>query len=463
MEAIIILAAYFVIMMATTVLLSKKQKTLTDFLVGGRNLGPIKSAMSIAATWIWAPALFVSAEKAYTAGWPGLFWFTVPNVVCLLAFIPFAKKIREKMPGGITISGFMGKVYGEKVKNLYLLQLVGLAVLSTAVQLLAGGKLLATMLGIGLVPTMLVMAFIAYTYSQYNGIQASVLTDAVQMIFILGACILLIPWALTMDGGVESVFAGMNGITGEYDSLISGSGVDLFFAFGLPTAIGLMAGPFGDQCFWQRAFSIKKKSLGKAFVLGTAVFAVVPISMGILGMIAAGRGFVADSSTINYQLVVQMFPEWVAVPFLIMLISGLLSTLDSNLCAVSSLVPDMCKKAEVKHFKLAMLVLLALGTVIASIPGISVTHLFLVYGTLRSTTMLVTMVTLLDKKLNQRGICYGLMFAMCAGLPLFGVGTILGINEYKTMGCVIATLSGLIFAAGMKIHEDCLKEKTEQQ
>lgn len=62
-------------------------------------------------------------------------------------------------------------------------------------------------------------------------------------------------------------------------------------SFGLSTAIGLISGPFGDQSFWQRAFSVKKGMIGKAFMVGALLFALVPISMGAMGFIAAGSGF----------------------------------------------------------------------------------------------------------------------------------------------------------------------------
>ena len=52
--------------------------TKKEFLVANREIGTFSGALSVAATWIWAPALFVSATKAYTSGIPGLFWFTVP-------------------------------------------------------------------------------------------------------------------------------------------------------------------------------------------------------------------------------------------------------------------------------------------------------------------------------------------------------------------------------------------------
>ena len=61
-----VLLAYAVVMFGATVLMTKKEDSVERFCVGGRNAGWAVSALSIAATWIWAPALFKSAESAYT-------------------------------------------------------------------------------------------------------------------------------------------------------------------------------------------------------------------------------------------------------------------------------------------------------------------------------------------------------------------------------------------------------------
>lgn len=140
-NGLILLFVYFAVMMTATLLFARKGNGADDFYVGNRKMGAVASAMSIAATWIWAPALFTSAEKAYTNGIPGLFWFLVPNVLCLLFFIPFAKRIRKRMPNGITLSGFMGHEYrSEGVRKIYGVQLAGLTILSTAVQPLQGAR-----------------------------------------------------------------------------------------------------------------------------------------------------------------------------------------------------------------------------------------------------------------------------------------------------------------------------------
>ena len=64
MYGIIVLAAYAVLMVLVTILLSRRSQNTESFHVADRKLGLIQSAMSIAATWIWAPALVTSADKA---------------------------------------------------------------------------------------------------------------------------------------------------------------------------------------------------------------------------------------------------------------------------------------------------------------------------------------------------------------------------------------------------------------
>jgi Na+/proline symporter len=447
MYAIIVLAAYTALMIAVTLTLSRRSSTINEFHVSNRNLGTVQSAMSIAATWIWAPALFTSAEKAYTSGTPGLFWFLVPNVICLLLFIPFAKRMRKQMPEGITLSGYMKSRYESKaVHGVYVFELSMLAILSTGVQLLAGAKILSVATGWPFWLWTIILAAIAYSYSQYSGIKASVLTDALQMVFMLGCCALMVPWALS-GGGVSDLVSGLAGASGDFKYLFDANGLKVLFSFGLPTAIGLLAAPFGDQCFWQRAFSIRENRIGRAFGLGAFLFAMVPLSMGVLGFIAAGSGYVAwDSGMVNFELVGSLFPRWVMIPFMLMVLSGLLSTADSNLCAVASLTSDF--GGDLKTAKKAMVLLLVLGVGIANIPGLTVTSLFLIYGALRSTTMLPTVFTLLGKKLNPKGVFGGVLTSMCIGMPLFIAGTLTGDATLKTIGCLCAVLlSGIVSLA----------------
>ena len=361
---LIVLLAYAVVMFGATVLMTKKEGNVERFCVGNRDIGWGISALSIAATWIWAPALFTSTENAYTKGFAGLFWFLVPNVLCLILFIPFAKRIREEMPEGITLSGYMHEKYRSgSVKNIYLLQLGALSVLSTGVQLLAGSKILSMLTGIPFTAMTVIMAAIAFSYSQFSGIRASILTDAIQMVFMLAASIGFVAFGVKNGGGLETV---------SY----------------------------------------------------------------------------TDIGVINFELISTLFPAWAVIPFLFMVISGLLSTIDSNLCAVSSLTTDIFRKNTMGKTKLSMILLLTAGIAVANIPGLTVTHLFLMYGTLRASTLLPTVLTLKGVRLAPQGIVAGVISAMLIGLPVFGYGNIKGIAICKTAGSLLTViLSGAVALA----------------
>ena len=92
-----------------------------------------------------------------------------------------------------------------------------------------------------------------------------------------------------------------------------------------------------------------------------------------------------------------------------------------------------------------MLLLLAVGIVIANIPGLTVTHLFLMYGTLRASTLLPTVLTLRGAELKPVGIVMGIMTALVIGLPIFAYGNIQGSAIFKTMGSILTVvLSGTV-------------------
>ena len=124
----------------------------------------------------------------------------------------------------------------------------------------------------------------------------------------------------------------------------------------------------------------------------------------------------------------------------------MLSTVDSNLCAVSSLTTDIVKDNNLKITKAAMLMLLAAGIGIANIPGLTVTHLFLFYGTLRASTLLPTVMTLRGVNLKASGIIAGVIIALCLGLPVFACGALFNRAVYKTIGSLLTVLSSGIVA-----------------
>lgn len=410
------LILYFIVIIGMTVFIKKPQNK-SDYIAGGHDVGTISTALSISATWIWAPALFVSAEQSYTNGYSGLLWFLVPNIVCLLLFIPFAIRLRKKMPYGFTLSQLMNDTYGTKVKNIYVTQLSLLSLLSTIVQLVAGGKIISIMTGIPFWITTVILGGVALIYSLNKGIRASIFTDAIQMLLILIACFVLVPMAINING-IQPITEGFKGI-GRDTTFFNANGIQLMLAFGIPTTIGLIAGPFGDQNFYQRIFSVKQDKIKKAMILGAISFAIVPLGMGILGFIASGVGFTGgDISVVNFELIRAILPQWASIVFMFVLLSGLLSTIDSNLNSISSLTNDIVKDAKVSHLKWAMVILTVLSIVLSNI-NMTIVDFFLIYGILRATTFGTTVMTLLGYKFKANGVFYGVLVALVIGMPTF--------------------------------------------
>ena len=79
-----ILGAYGLFALALTYWFSKGYNdSKTSFLVARRELNTFQGSLSVAAAWLWAPGLFISAQQAYVNGLVGLFWFCLGNFLTL--------------------------------------------------------------------------------------------------------------------------------------------------------------------------------------------------------------------------------------------------------------------------------------------------------------------------------------------------------------------------------------------
>lgn len=442
----------------------KKYKTIQGFLVAERNVKWWLGATSIAASWIWAPALFVSVQFAYEKGLPGIFWFTFPNIIALALFMFLAPKIREKLPNGYTLPQWIRyKLKSEKVHKMYLFPYFFYQLMAVTVQLFAGGALLYLITGIPIITAMIIMALIVLIYSFISGLESSIVTDFVQFILIVLGVVIVVPWAIINAGGWSAVSTGFGGVSGQFRDIFDPG---VAFSFGIVTAIGLISGAISDQQYWQRAFAIKKKNLVRSFLFGAIMFGIVPIALSSLGFLAANGNLGitlpanTDVSMIGVATVTQLLPTMAIVLFVIMLLSALMSTLDSGLNATSSLfVTDVLrysnKEKEVwakvdngqtltkeeenigKHLdkkgifysKAAMLGITILGFLVALaatyIPGFGLKHLWWIFNTIAACVVVPTVLSLYWDRLDARGVFWGVLVAFVVGVPLFVYGNII--------------------------------------
>lgn len=153
---------------------------------------------------------------------------------------------------------------------------------------------------------------------------------------------------------------------------------------------------------------------------------------------------IADTQLVNVGAVIAFTPKWFLYLFFLLILSGLISTVDSIMCAVSSIAGhDVSMRiadkfgngslgairigkrilSSVDIARIAMVAVTVLAIVVANIPGITITYLFLFYGTLRSSVMLPTIFAINGRKMSERGLYYGIMASLIVGLPILHTAT----------------------------------------
>src|ERR1700759_2068567 len=90
----------------------KLVRNTKDFVIANRKIGFGFGVAGLISIWTWAMAVMMSAAQTYSFGLSGLFWFTVPNGLAVIAAIPFVRKIRTLMPDGYTIPEFVKVRFG---------------------------------------------------------------------------------------------------------------------------------------------------------------------------------------------------------------------------------------------------------------------------------------------------------------------------------------------------------------
>lgn len=425
-----------------------RTETKESYLVAGRRVSWIPLAGSIAATWLASQALFVVATKAYTAGWVGLFWFTVPNVASLVLFAVLVGAIRRKFPEGFTLSGMIAERSSRPVQRAYQVILMTGQTLQVAVQLTAGAVFLNLLTGIDHSLLVISMAVIVLAYTIRTGIKATILTDGLQVFAVLAAELGLAVWFATKAGG--AILAGLSGPGGEYTSLFSGPGLEVFLGFGLVSGLGLLLGPFNDQAFWQRAWSGKTSDLRKAFILGAVLFSLGPLAASMFGLAAVGGGLDVNPETANVEGMLGWLPAWTVIPFAVSVFAAIFSTMDSQMSSIAAMVGhDLTRdpRNAVRNGRWAMVILMAVAVLIA-LPGNTVVALFSIFAAIRmAPTGVTALAVFTERRMSTAWTLAGLGGGVLLGVPLVAYGVLGGPVMVTFIGTLLAILTPGVLAA----------------
>ncbi len=427
-EALVLLLVFGAGMYAAVRWGARQEASAEGFLVAHRNVSVWRGAMSIAVSWIWAPAIFICSMQAYNLGLPGIFWFTAPNILCFFVFIPLAKRLRREMPQGYSLPHYIAqkRFPGERRTHLaYLVIFFGYQLGAIIINSLAGGQLLHAISGIDVRIAILLFAAIPLFYTWNAGLKASIFTDVIQMTMVLVIAFVLVPWCVAKAGGLSAITQGLAGIDGRHGNLLDPW---VAFSMGIPMTLSLIAGPIGDQMFFQRAMATRPESIGRTFAYGGLLFGVVPILLSLLGFVAVtltqqGALTVNNPQLVGVEVIVHLLPHVSVYAFAFILCA----TLDSSFCAISSLGtvdiykryfnPDADDAQILRVSRWSMLLLAAVGIGIALLQP-KLLWVFLTYGALASAGLFPTVLAVFWKRLPARGAFWAIVLSLVVAAPL---------------------------------------------
>ena len=426
---------YTGIMFASVWLYERKKPITNDyFLVANRRISGIVGSMSVASSWIWAPALYVSTQVGYQWGYSGLIWFIVPNMLALMIFAPFANLVRRKLPDGFSyIQHLQGsKGYFREVQlSVHLI----VQVIILAIQAGAGSELISAVSGVSYYLVLLIIIFGPLSYCLLSGLSSSVFTDAIQYVLILLPVILIIFAFPEWDKVTFSSFKPFNPLDSK-----------VLLEFGIASSLTLLFSIFVDHQQWQRVFAARPESVCKTFIAAGFMHGAVTFGLGTLGIILFSIGFkTANPQLIGVEYVKLNMGQGFTALFIIMGLCGLCSTINSCYCAFSSLYSTEIRKnnAVLRNSREAMICLAFLALVIGAL-RIPLITIWLTIGIIRLSAFCPTLASVLIKNFSGRVGTAAIFCSVLLGMPLFIYGHLHNDSIARTTGMLVSLVVGFL-------------------
>jgi Na+/proline symporter len=318
--------------------IGKKKENADGYMTAGNKIGFGVSAASMTATWIWASSLYASATSGYTYGISGPIHYGLWGALMILFIYPFGKRIRAVAPKAHTLAEVMYARHGASSQLMLAGSNVVGSVISLMSNFIAGGVLISMLSPFSFVQGVVFIAAGVLLYTLWSGFRASVLTDFVQVVAMLGAVVVIIPAVFFITGFPGAFDTGASNLTEQQGNFFSS---DAFLNQGAPYIAAVLAYAIGNQTIAQRLFAVRKDLIKPTFITATVGYGATVIGVGMFGVLALYLGIDpmdGDVNNIVPQMVASYLPTVLVILFFVMIIGALSSTADSDLSALSSIV-----------------------------------------------------------------------------------------------------------------------------
>jgi len=359
-----VFACYFLLMLLIGFWAWRRTASLDDFILGGRSLGPIPTALSAGASDMSGWLLLGLPGYAFVAGleasWIalGLFLGTWANWRFMARPL---REASEQCNNSLTLPDYFANRFpgqGNVLRFLSAVLILLFFLFYTSAGLVAGGKLFVSVLNVDytVAVTLGLVAVVAYT--MFGGFLAVAWTDVIQSLLMLGALV-AIP-VLAFNGlSYDELAAQVQAKKPEWLNIFTDKEGNALGIIGIVSLMGWGLGYFGQPHILSRFMAIKStdklSSSRRIGVSWSFLSLVCALSIGWVGM-GVLADYQGDSEKVFIELIYLLTHPLVAGVLLASILAAIMSTADSQLLVASSALSNDLYKTFFKQASVKQLV-----------------------------------------------------------------------------------------------------------
>lgn len=370
-------ALYLGLMMYIGIYYYRKSQDLSDYILGGRQLGPWITSMSAEASDMSGWMLMGLPGFAYLSGLPAI-WIAIGLAGgTWLNWVFVSKRLRnytEVANNSLTMPDFLKNRFHDKSQILPVVSALFILIfflVYTSSGFVAGGKLFTTIFGLDYVTSLLITAGVVVFYTFLGGFLAVCWTDFIQGIMMFFAILVVPITGILFLNGPANTFALLQSEFPQGLSVWGDTSDIAVLAISLISSVAWGLGYFGQPHILVRFMAISDaKELKKATNIAMTW---VIISLGAAVMVGlVGRVYLdtpltgAQAETVFLVMSKDLFPTFVAGLIWSAVLAAIMSTSSAQLLVTASAVSqDLYKNVIHKGASDKELILVSRFTVLA--------------------------------------------------------------------------------------------------
>ena len=404
------------------ILYSRKYQGLSNYLTAGRNVGVLSLTTSFVASALGAWILFGPASAATWGGIGSVIGYSLGTAFPMIALIFLGSKIRKVFPRGSTLTGFIYYKFGKNIFKLILILTIFYMFIFLCAEVTAVSMLVNYISGTPLWLTSTLVIVTTLIYTLYGGLRASILTDNLQFFIVL---ILLFISAYYLFY-LNLNYISFDVVQTNSSHLLSSKYIPNYTA-GLTFFIAVAATNLFHQGNWQRVFAAKNnKVLKKSLLFSFIIIIPIVFFMGISGIIAISIDEKVNPDLAFFSILLKDKTEFLSVVIIILAVSLTVSTIDTLVNAISSIVVVDGKKVYTESnqnnllgsSKVFIVILSFISLIIAS-KGYSILYLFLLADLLCCAAVFTIFYGFYQKKFKEKNAITSILLGLFLGLLFF--------------------------------------------